>query len=255
MRAAQLRESGSWMARFSKALRRRENDVAFHPGPDRLLVDPVAGTEALGVQVAVDAGDVPMVSGTLEELYRHIEAPSEDLSWHLDVPSVAARRIKGSNVSWSWISLPARDPEGPAERREFFEFDPQEGKFVTSMTWDRDGDAWRCATFEGRDDNWGMAHLAYLGRFGSYARGDLEGRDTLDGRPAYRFSIRGDPAWEDQTYWLDADTLWLRQYEYERDGIHYTVKLEAVNEDIHIEPPDVIVECGEGKPPSGTVSG
>jgi hypothetical protein len=203
----------------------------------------------------VDADGVPVVSATLEEVYRHLEALSEDLSSHLDFPSVAARRVKGSNVSWSWISLPARDPQAPADRREFFEFDPQEGNFVTSMTWDRDGDAWRCATFEGRDDNWGMAHLAYLGRFGSYARGDLEGRDTLDGRPAYRFSIRGDPAWEDQTYWLDAETLWLRQYEYELDGVHYRVKLEAVNEDIHIEPPGVIVECGEGKPPSGTVSG
>jgi hypothetical protein len=202
----------------------------------------------------VDAGGIPMVSATLEELYQDVEAPSEDLSWHLHVPSVAARRIQGSSVSWSWGQLPARNPQAPTERREFFDFHP-ETNFVTSATWDRDGGAWKCATFKGTDANWGLAHLAYLGRFGSYARGDLEGRDTLEGRPAYRFSIRGDPAWEDQTYWLDAETLWLRQYEYEQDGIRYTVKLEAVNEDIRIKPPGVIVECGEGKPPSGTVSG
>lgn len=47
-------------------------------------------------------------------------------------------------------------------------------------------------------------------------------------------------------YWLDAETLWLRQYQYEEpsDAL-ITVKLKAINEDISIEPPDVDVECVE----------
>jgi len=60
----------------------------------------------------VDADGVPMVSATLEELYRH-----------LGMPSVAARRIVGSGISWSWTTFPARDPQAPDERREFFQFD------------------------------------------------------------------------------------------------------------------------------------
>jgi hypothetical protein len=47
----------------------------------------------------------------------------------------------------------------------------------------------------------------------------------------------------------DAETLWLRQYQYEdSSGALITVKLEAINEDIRIVPPDVDVPCVEGTP-------
>lgn len=75
-------------------------------------------------------------------------------------------------------------------------------------------------------------------------------RDSVDGRPAHKFQGVGAEQ-RDLTYWLDAQTLWLRQYEFEEDGIRYRVKLEAVNEDIRIEPPDVEVECVEDGAPEG----
>ena len=86
------------------------------------------------------------------------------------------------------------------------------------------------------------------GPFGRFARGKLEERDILDERPAYRMAAESIESYPDITYWLDAETLWLRQYAYEEDGIRYTIELEAVNEDITIEPPDVDVECVEEQP-------
>jgi len=113
------------------------------------------------------------------------------------------------------------------------------------MTWDRTGNVWKCGRFKGSGDAWGTAQLVHLGRFANYARGEFLNRDVVDGSGAYRLRAKGEGSDPDAVYWLDAETLWLRQYEYEEDGIRYTVKLEAVNEDITIEPPDVDVECVE----------
>jgi hypothetical protein len=225
----------------------REEGLGSLSNAERVSLLSVAQTAFLAYAVTlrysvssdgpVDAGGVAMVSASLEEVYRH-----------LSMPSVAARRIVGSGISWSWTRFPARDPETPDERREFFEFDPEDAKFVTSMTWDRAGRAWKCATFKGSGGAWGMTHLVHLGRFANYARGEFLGRDVVDGRLTYRLRAEGEGFDPDVVYWLDADTLWLRQYEYELDGIRYTVKLGAINEDITIEPPDVDVPCVEETP-------
>lgn len=119
---------------------------------------------------------------------------------------------------------------------------------MQARAWDRRGAGWVCSAVKAGREEWSSAQMAYLALFADYALGDLMGSDAIGGKPAYRFTSERPPRYVAITYWLDAETLWLRQYEYEEDGVRYRVKLEAVNEDIVIEPPDVDVECVEQEP-------
>jgi hypothetical protein len=176
-----------------------------------------------------DSQDGHYTDAVLEEVYRHRLALS-----------VAARHINGGRVSWSWVSAPVLDSKAPDERLEVFEDLPDDAELITS--WDNRSGEWQCSATKISGSDWGMAHVDYYSAFRGFASGQLVGTDVVDGRDAYRFQGA------ELDYWLDADTLWLRQYEYERDGIRYTVKLEAVNDDITIEPPDVDVPCVEETP-------
>jgi hypothetical protein len=163
---------------------------------------------------------------------------------------IAASRVTGRAIEWRWGWLPEYNPEAAPEHLDIFDVPPESSEVVTEAVWDRSPGGWRCTEVTSDGGYLGMLGLAYEGRFSQLAKGTLLAKDTIDQRAAYRLLLKGDSvqAFPDITYWLDAETLWLRQYQYEQDGIRYTVKLEAVNEDIHIEPPDVDVPCVEEEP-------
>jgi hypothetical protein len=155
----------------------------------------------------------------------------------------------GSAIEWR-RSLAEYNPDAAPERREIYEVPSKSSEVVTSEVWDKSPEGWKCTKQTSEGGYYGLLGLAYEGRFSHLAKGTLLGEDTIDKRPAYRLVLAEDrlQSVPEITYWLDAETLWLRQYEYEEDGIRYTVKLEAVNEDITIQPPAVDVECVEEQP-------
>jgi hypothetical protein len=177
---------------------------------------------------------------------QHGQAVMEEVYLHDPGLLPAAVRTTGTAIGWPWPLWPRWDPDAPTEVRAFLEYPSPDAKekFPAETVWINDTGEWTCLRWEFDSFTWAFTYGPYFSKFGRFAHGDLIGEDTLDGRPAYKFE--GPNVGEKQiTYWLDADTLWLRQYEYEEDGIHYLVKLEAVNEEITIEPPDVDVECVE----------
>jgi hypothetical protein len=178
----------------------------------------------------------------------HGQAVLEEAYGDPDAPVVTARRIKGRAIEWRWAWLPRRDAEAPGQRLELLTYPHEEAESAVSTAWENRGGQWSCVRSEDRAQGFAWGELLHLRRFAEYTQGELLGRDTADGRPAYQLETKAYPSDVDLTYWLDADTLWLRQYEYEENGIRYTVKLEAVNEDITIEPPDVDVPCVEEQP-------
>jgi hypothetical protein len=204
-----------------------------------------AGTVRWSVTSADAAADAePSHDGeaTIEETFvRGLYSPWGTVS-HL-----AARRAAMDGICWSWGMAPYWDPECRGELRLFVDFvsgeQRSEGDTAIVTQWVDIGGQWMCY-LNASDSSYRYyaAELDYWGLFVGITKAILSGHDTLDGQPAYRFEDHWDRSWQ---YWLDAETLWLRQYEYERDGIRYTVKLEAVNEDIRIEPPDVDVPCVE----------
>jgi hypothetical protein len=153
-------------------------------------------------------------------------------------------------VCWGWGLAPYWDPECRGELRLFVDFvsgeQRSEGDTAIVTQWFNVGGQWMCH-LNAPDSSYRYyaAELDYWGLFVGITKAILSGRDTLDGQPAYRFEDYLDRSWQ---YWLNADTLWLRQFQYEEDGIRYTVKLEAINEDISIDPPDVDVPCVEEQP-------
>jgi hypothetical protein len=162
---------------------------------------------------------------------------------------IVARQVVGSAIEWR-RSLAEYNPDAAPERREIYEVPSKSSEVVTSEVWDKSPEGWKCTKQTSEGGYYGLLGLAYEGRFSHLAKGTLLGEDTIDKRPAYRLVLAEDrlQSVPEITYWLDAETLWLRQYEYEEDGIRYTVKLEAVNEDITIQPPAVDVECVEEQP-------
>jgi hypothetical protein len=161
--------------------------------------------------------------------------------------SLVARRVTGKDTAWPWTVEPRAESQAPSEHLEFYGIEAKQGtpsRAVTLTVWDKRSQ-WTCTTVSISEENWSLGQMAHVGVFADYARGDLVGQDSVEGRAAYQFRSKRSPGYVETTYWLDAETLWLRQYEYEEGGIRYVVKLEAVNEDIRIEPPDVDVECIE----------
>lgn len=172
----------------------------------------------------------------LEEVY---------VMWN-GVRAMVARRLAGRAIEWR-RSLAEYNPNAGPERLDIFEVPPETSEVVTEVVWEKSSSGWRCTQQTSYGGYFGLLGLGYEGRFSQLAKGTLLGKDAIDQRAAYPLLLKGDSVQSipDITYWLDAETLWLRQYEYEEDGIRYTVKLEAVNEDITIEPPDVNVPCVE----------
>jgi hypothetical protein len=165
----------------------------------------------------------------LQEVYQHGE-----------LPFLTMRRVEGKAIDWPWASDPVWDPGAATEALLFVEGSPESSDFVPVTVWERRAGQWTCAT--GRTSSVDMygGIFVHFRRARDWASGEAPARvGDVAGRPAYEFQMRG------RTWWLDSETLWLRQYEYEEDGVHYLVKLEAINEDIRIEPPDVDVECIE----------
>jgi hypothetical protein len=175
----------------------------------------------------------------------HGQAVSEEVYGNPEEPLITARRVSGGAIEWRWAWLPRRDAKAPDERLEILAYPSEEPQSAVATVWEDRGGQWSCVTFADTGQSYAWAELLYVRRFAEYAHGELVGPDTVGGRRAYRLTTKGYPSDVDITYWLDAETLWLRQYEYEEDGIRYTVKLEVVNEDIRIEPPDVDVPCVE----------
>ncbi len=180
------------------------------------------------------------------DLVGHAVLQETYVMWN-ELQTAAARRVVGTAIEWRWVSLPQHQQSAPAERIEICDLSREDSDSLVSEVWNRSGTGWNCTAFRDEAGSFAMVALAYLGKFASFAKGSLLAEDTIDQRASYRLLIEGDPvqSFPDVTYWLDAETLWLRQEQYEDDGIHYIVKLEAVNEDIVIEPPDVDVECEE----------
>lgn len=208
--------------------------VAFEAYPDTLRYSVTAEETRAGSDEARGGEAV------LEEVYRHPPA----------APPLAARRVQGRAIIWGWPSDPRWYPDAPSERLEFLEFfvadQPSESLFATWTEWDKRDDGWTCIKETGEATPvFALMEGIRLGSLQDYVLGDLLGPDKVDGGAAYKLYSLNRTTGREITYWLDAETLWLRQYEYERDGIRYTVKLEAVNEDIRIEPPDVNVPCEE----------
>jgi hypothetical protein len=166
------------------------------------------------------------------------------------VSHLAGRRANMHHICWQWGLAPYWDPDCQGELRLFADFvsGEQRSDVDTAIVtqWVNVGGQWMCY-LNAPDSSYRYyaAELDYWGLFARSAKAILSGRDTLDGQPAYRFEDYEHGSWQ---YWLDTDTLWLRQFQYEEDGIRYTVRLDAINEDIHIEPPDVDVPCVEEEP-------
>jgi hypothetical protein len=199
----------------------------------------ISYADTLRYSVAAVGDDRNEAGGILEEVY----------SLHQE-RSIAARHFTGTGVSWPWPLWPHQDPDSPSETVQLFDRPtdrPGGGWFVPETVWNKQSQTWSCLNMEIDDITWAFGYDAYLENLRGLGLGVLLERDAVEGRPAYKFSGVGAEQ-RDLIYWLDAETLWLRQYEYELDGIRYTVKLEAVNEDIHIEPPDVDVPCVEETP-------
>ena len=198
-------------------------------------------------------GSVPSHDGeaTVEETYVHRSYSPTDST----VSRLAARRASMRDICWSWGLTPYWDAESRGEMRLFVDFlpaeQPSEADTAIITQWGNVDGKWGCyRTRASSSYRYYAAELDYWGTFVRVAKATLSGRDTLDGSPTYRFDD-----YQNKTvhYWLDAHTLWLRQYQYvDSSGALITVKLEAVNEDIPIEPPDVNVPCveepGEGTP-------
>ena len=227
----------------------RESGLETLPTQDRqalLLVAQIAFlsyADTLRYSVAVVENDTDIhdaqAQAVLEEVY------SLDQERFL-----SARRVAGTGVSWPWPVWARQDDESPPEIRQFLNRpveDPDGSWFVPETVWEKRDDRWSCLKVRIDSMTWAYSAWAYLENFRAFGLGIPLQRDSVGGRPAHRLSGIGAEQ-QDLTYWLDAETLWLRQYEYEEDGIRYTVKLEAVNEEIRIEPPDVDVPCVEHEP-------
>jgi hypothetical protein len=171
------------------------------------------------------------------------DATLEEVVPYPGVLGVLRRRIVGSGVDWPATDVPSAAPAPLAhERIEFLGNRPEHGGALSVTAWDKLDGRWTCTVMRSTQ---GILEMAAMGRprnFARYALGEFVGLDTVNGRRAYKLGPAGAG---DITYWLDPDTLWLIQYEYERYGVRYLVELEAINEDIRIEPPDVNVECVE----------
>jgi hypothetical protein len=159
--------------------------------------------------------------GIVEEVYRQ-----------RTVPYLSAARVKGTGIRWM-AGSPERDPEAAEEWLILVEDVPEDAEFVTITGWERRTDEWTCTLGQEDSGEWFMVDFVRMRTVAGWPEGQLEGADTVDGRASYRFQGA------EVIYWLDAETLWLRQYEY--GGLR--VKLEAVNQDIRIQPPDVDVGC------------
>jgi hypothetical protein len=214
--------------------------VAFEAYPD-ILRYSVTAEETRAGSAQGRGGEA-----VLEEVYRHPPA----------APPLAARRVQGRAIMWQWLSDPLWYADAPSDRLEFLEFfvadQPSETLFATWTEWDKRDDGWTCITGTGEATPFALAEGIRLGNLQDYVLGDLLGPDKVDGGAAYKLYSLNRTTGREITYWLDTDTLWLRQLQYEEDGIRYTVKLEAVNEDIRIEPPDVNVPCEEEQPSGGS---
>jgi len=160
---------------------------------------------------------------------------------------------------WGWLSDPLWYTNAPDESVGFVSEWSGESQFVTSTEWEKRDGRWTCTIATGEATPFALAMGVRVGNLQDYVLGDLLGPDEVDGHAAYKFYNLDRTTGREITYWLDAETLWLRQYEYEGggcdesgcwgEGIRYTVKLEAINAPIRIEPPDVDVPCLEEEPP------
>jgi hypothetical protein len=168
-------------------------------------------------------GEVAAGQVVAEEVYRH-----------KDGPSLAAWRVRGNGIWWTVGAPRRRGPDAPHEDIILVEDVPEDAEFVTVREWERRGDQWTC-TVTKSGGGWYTVDFVRMSTMAGWPEGELLGQETIDGWSTYRFQGG------EVVYWLDAETLWLRQYEFEG----FRVKLEAVNEDIRIEPPDVDVDCLE----------
>jgi hypothetical protein len=213
--------------------------AAFEAYPDTLRYSVAAK------ETAATTGEVREGQAVLEEVYRHPPA----------VPPLAARRLQARAIVWEWVSDPLWHADAPDYSVGFVGEGSSESEFVSSTIWEKSEGRWTCATGRTRLSDFAVAEVVRVGRLQDYVLGELLGLDTIDGRATYKFHNFNRTTGREITYWLDAETLWLRRYEYEGPGVlpaafggahmRYTVKLEAVNEDIRIEPPDVDVVCTE----------
>jgi predicted small secreted protein len=194
----------------------------------------------------VSAGAEPSHHGeaTVEEIYVSRPYPPTGST----VSRLAARRGKTDSIGWSWGLTPYWDPDCRGELLLFVDFvsaeQGSEEDTAIITEWAEANGQWVCYRNAPTSSyRYYAAELDYWGTFVRLASAILSGRDTLDGQPTYRLEDYQDRSVQ---YWLDTDTLWLRQYQYEdSSGALITVKLEAINEDIHIEPPDVDVPCAQ----------
>ena len=183
-------------------------------------------------------------AATIEEVYvpRTLSgnSPTGSTVYHL-----GARRTNTDGICWSWGLEPYWDAECRGELRLFVEFvwgeQYPEGATAIITEWSNADGQWTCYRTDAASGyRYYAAALDHWGGFMRFAKGTPTGRDILDGQATYRFDLGPIQCW------LDAETLWLRQYEFEDpNGALITVKLEAINGDIRIEPPDVGVECVE----------
>jgi hypothetical protein len=184
---------------------------------------------------------------TVEEMYVHrLYSPAQST-----VSRLLARRAEADGIGWFWGLSPYWDAESRGELRLFVEFvsaeQPSETDTAIITEWANVDGNWTCYRTDATSSyRYYAAELDHWGTFVRFARATLTDREELDGQRAYRLQDYQDASVQ---YWLDAETLWLRQYRYEdSSGALITVKLEAVNDDITIEPPDVDVECVEEQP-------
>jgi hypothetical protein len=226
----------------------RRSGLEALPAPDRLSLLAVAEAGFLAHARTLRYSLTAEPSSTGDGTNFHGQALLEEVYGDAEGPFVTARRVRGATVEWRWGLLPNRDATAPNERLDLVTYPADEGQPAVATVWENRAGRWSCITFADTGQSYAWGELVYVRRFAEYAQGELVGPDKVGGRPAYRLTTKGYPSNVDITYWLDAETLWLRLYEYEQAGIRYTVKLDAVNEDITIEPPDVDVECVEERP-------
>jgi hypothetical protein len=228
----------------------RQTGLETLSSQDREALLLIAQTAFLSYAETIRYSVAVATNGTGAQGEQSAEAVLEEQYSFDEEHPLVARRLAGAGLSWPWPVWARRDEGSPPETRQFFGRPMQDSHgswFVPETVWEKGDDHWSCLKVEIDAMTWAYSNYAYLENLRALGLGVLLKRDTVGGRSAYKFSGIGAEQ-QDLIYWLDAETLWLRQYEYELDGVRYRVKLEAVNEDIRIKPPDVDVPCVEETP-------
>jgi hypothetical protein len=169
-----------------------------------VAVDPVSGEE-IGHLVT-------------EERYRF------DTYEDYTLPNLSQRRTVAEGMAWDFGASPHLDADAPTEVIESYEFTNvgTDNEEVTRIRCAKTGKLWERLQGEYTEQYLASWFLPFFPRV-DFLSFEAEPQDTevIGGRPAYKLAEIEDfgPAkGKERRYWLDKETLWPLQWEFEFDG-------------------------------------